>query len=108
MSRPAKGARRKAGPKARAPVEQAPRRGILRRVALAAAWPFRAIARGVLARLTEVSSGVALSGGLANYVMILSCGGTQAVALASLGLCAVPALLPDGTLSFKRSRRAKR
>ena len=99
---------RKAAPKAIVKVDRlAQQPGLAGMIGQAISSPFRALLKLILARLSEVSTGAAISGGLANYAMIISGGGSQTVGLASLGLSAIPALLPDGILSFRKNRRRK-
>jgi hypothetical protein len=104
----AQAAVRKAAPKVAAKAARAVERTLLQQLGDKAASPFLALFRLLLARLSEVSSGAAISGGLANYAMIISGGGSHTIGLASLGLSAIPALVPDGTFSFRRSRSRKR
>ena len=102
----AKSAARKTAPKVAARAARvAQKTGLLGMLGHAAVSPFRAILQVLLARLSELSSGAAISGGLANYAMIVSAGGSQTVALASLALSSVPALIPDGTFTINRCRR---
>ena len=104
----AKEAVRRAAPKVAAKAARAVERTFLQRLGDKAASPFVALFRLLLARLSEVSSGAAISGGLANYAMIVSGGGSHTIGFAALGLSAIPALLPDGTFSFRKSRRRNR